>query len=204
MAEHYKNLSLENIIEEIDGVVHTEEWRLIKGYEGLYEISSFGRCRSMPKTWESKKGLIVKRKLQIKKGRISHRYIRLTLSKNSKMKSFQAHRLVAAAFIPNIELKPHVNHLLGDRSDNRYFMLEWATRSEDELHSYRVLGKTPSDNWKKNFIGQTSKKIICLETGVNYKSIAEAAQKMKLSRRSINKVCLGSRNHTGGYSFKYI
>lgn len=201
---HWKNLSLENIVEDIDGVVYTEEWRDIVDYEGLYQISSFGRCKALPKQWKGSNNNLIKKKSKILKARLEQGYIRFFLYKNSLMKPFQAHRLVAFSFIKNKQNKPHVNHLFGNKTDNRYMKLDWATRSEDELHSYRVLGKKPSNNWITNFRHQNSRPIVCLNTGEKYSSIAEAALKMNLNRRCINRVCKGSRTHTKNFNFKYL
>lgn len=206
MTEHYLNFSLENIVEEIDGVVYTEEWRTIVNYEGLYEVSNFGRIKSSAKSWASgihyASGI---RNEKIVKQAVSFGYLRIHLSKKCKIQAFQVHRLVAAAFIENTHNKPQVNHLLGNKKDNRATKLEWATRSEDELHSYRVLGKTPSTTWKVNFDKtRRERKVVCLNNGESFKSIAEAANKIGLNRRYLNKVCSGQRKQIKGFIFKYI
>ncbi len=63
------------------------------------------------------------------------------------------HRLVAKAFLPNPENKPEVNHKFGKKSDNRAESLEWATRSENMTHRFRVLypgsRKGENCNWSK-------------------------------------------------------
>lgn len=62
-------------------------------------------------------------------------YCIVNLYKNGKNKGFLVHRLVAKAFIPNPELKPEVNHLDEDKSNNCSWNLEWTTSSENQLHS---------------------------------------------------------------------
>ena len=202
MTEHYKNHSLENIVEEIDGVVYVEEWRSISGYEGLYEVSNFGRIKSLAKSWVGGNTNIIKRKEKIIKTHVEQEYVRVSLCKKGKYKGFQVHRLVGFAFINNPENKPHINHLFGIKTDNRWLKIEWSTRSENELHSYRVLGKKPSNTWVKNF--DRSRKVLCLNNNQVYGSIMEAANKLELHRRCINRVCSGERKHHKGFNFKYL
>lgn len=69
------------------------------------------------------------------------KYHRITLSQNNIQKRFQTHRLVAEYFIPNPDNKPCVNHIDGNGMNNNVSNLEWCTYSENERHSYDVLGK---------------------------------------------------------------
>ena len=70
------------------------------------------------------------------------------LCKNNVKKSWAVHRLVAEAFLKRGKDKTEVNHKNGIRSDNKAENLEWVTRSENEKHAYRVLGKTPNKPWE--------------------------------------------------------
>ncbi len=76
-----------------------EEWKDIVGYEGLYQISSIGRIKSLKRYKVGKERL---KKLSI--GRDGYEYIMLW--KENKVKRFSVHRLVASAFIENAEHKP--------------------------------------------------------------------------------------------------
>jgi len=68
-------------------------------------------------------------------------YYRVEFSKAGKQKKLFVHRLVATAFIPNKESLPQVNHLNGDKLDNRIENLEWCTASQNHKHSFKYLGR---------------------------------------------------------------
>ncbi len=118
-----------------------ENWKAIAGFEGEYEVSDMGRVRGLDRMigarWTGN--------LRRWKGRIlsptiySTGYPMVNLRNNRK--ALSVHRLVAKAFIPNPENKPQVNHLNGIKTDSRAVNLEWCTASENEKHSYAVLGK---------------------------------------------------------------
>lgn len=110
--------------------MHTENYKDIPGFSGEYQVSDKGRVVSL------KYGRYRELKPDLAKG-----YLRVTLSKQNIQSRFQVHRLVAQAFIPNSRNKPHVNHLNGDKTDNRKENLQWCTPSENEIHSYKDLGK---------------------------------------------------------------
>ena len=112
------------------------------GYEGLYIVSNMGNVMGVPKSTQSGH-LISQRENPKGKG-----YMSVCLCKDSIRKNYSVHRLVAKAFIPNYSRKPEVNHINGDRADNRVENLEWVTRSENEIHAYKTLGREPNKPWK--------------------------------------------------------
>lgn len=71
-------------------------------------------------------------------------YHRVELTRDRKQQRFLVHRLVAAAYIPNEDSLPQVNHLNGDKLDNRVENLEWCTASQNRKHSFRCLGQQPT------------------------------------------------------------
>lgn len=97
-----------------------EDWKDVKGYEGLYQISNYGRVRNakgkLIKTWLKKRYL----------------YEDVILCKNGKRKHHLVHRLVAENFINNPENKEQVNHKNGIRFFNHVNNLEWCTGLENQ------------------------------------------------------------------------
>lgn len=114
-----------------------EVWKDIVGYEGLYKVSSFGNIMATykPKNQHQMNRIL---KFNVIKG-----YHHVQLHNKNSVKSVRVHRMVAMAFLTNPENKPAVNHLNGIKSDNKIVNLQWCTHSENEKHSYSVLGKTP-------------------------------------------------------------
>lgn len=120
-----------------------EEWKPIKNYENEYEISNFGRVRSFDRYIRSansktglqfKKGQILKQKLNKANG-----YKMITLWKNNKQRGYNIHRLVAEHFLPMENGKNTVNHINGDKTDNRVDNLEWVSYGDNLSHSYKHL-----------------------------------------------------------------
>ena len=113
-----------------------EEWKDIKGYEGLYQISNNGNVRSLDKyVNHSRKGK------RLIKGKIMSAtdngkgYKIVGLKKEGKRRNHYIHRLVADAFIPNPDKKNCVNHIDYNRSNNNANNLEWCTTKENIHHS---------------------------------------------------------------------
>lgn len=154
-----------------------ECWKDIKGYEGLYQVSTLGRVKNY------KTNRVLKPSIN-KDG-----YLFIILYKHKKQKNVLVHRLVAQAFISNLENKPQVNHLDEDKQHNMVEKLEWATPKENINHGSRTQ--------------RTLKPIICIETGIEYNSVTECANQMGLGCGHISSVLTDNLNHTGGYTFKY-
>ena len=113
-----------------------EEIKLIRGYEGLYSITSFGRVWIHIRYARSKKNLI--RKCGGKFSKLSedkYGYLVCGLTKDCKHKTFKIHRLVAQEFISNLLNLPEVNHKDGNKQNNHVDNLEWCTRQGNVNHS---------------------------------------------------------------------
>lgn len=106
--------------------LQNEEWRPVKGYEGLYEVSNLGRVRSLN---YQNKGICRIMRLTAGWGR----YIKAALKgRDGKKRYFRVHRLVAIAFLPTPPPeKNQVNHRNGVKQDNRLENLEFVSAQEN-------------------------------------------------------------------------
>ena len=103
-----------------------EIWKDIEGFQG-YKISSFGRVKSYHNNKEI-----------IRKPNIVCGYQHVMLNKNGKKFNFYIHRLVAEVFVININNKPQVNHIDGNKLNNNYSNLEWCTQKENCQHAWKT------------------------------------------------------------------
>ena len=102
------------------------QWKQIQGYEGLYEVSDTGMVRSR----KSDHYRLIKQKYNRFTG-----YYAVDLRKDGECKTYSIHRLVAAAFIPNPDALPYVNHKDEDKTNNSVENLEWCTSQYNNLYS---------------------------------------------------------------------
>lgn len=110
-----------------------EEWKDIKDYEGIYQVSNLGRVRSLDRldsAGHKRSGAI----LSISTN--SCGYSVTSLSKEGRRKQFRVHRLVAQSFLTEEKSKNEVNHKDGDKSNNKVENLEWCDRLENMRHAY--------------------------------------------------------------------
>lgn len=124
-------------------IMQNEIWKEISGYEGYFEVSNLGNFRSKDRVIKYKSnGTRLYPGKFLKTETIVEGYQRIVLMKEAIKKRYMCHRLVAQEFVPNPDNKPYVNHINGNKADNRAENLEWVTQSENELHSHSVLGNT--------------------------------------------------------------
>ncbi len=105
----------------------------IEGYEGLYEIHLIGP-NGQPAVWS------VRRKRWIKTFLNKEGYLRVTLWKNWKGKTHFIHRLTAVHFINNPDELPCVDHIDGDKTNNRIQNLRWVTHSDNNHNRKNAKG----------------------------------------------------------------
>lgn len=132
-----------------------EIWKDIKGYEGHYEVSSYGNVRAKYREFVGKDGKVKKyhpRDLKPDTSVLKRGYKRVTLSKDYITERFQVHRLVAEAFIPNPENKPFINHIDNNGLNNHIENLEWCTHSENMIHA-QVQGRLFNSQSKGGKLG---------------------------------------------------
>ena len=161
----------------------TEIWKDIEGYNGIYQISNLGRVKSLGNT-KNKKDKIIK-PVKNNKG-----YLRVSLHKSNTLTRMYVHRLVAIAFIPNINNYPQINHIDENKSNNCVDNLEWCTAKYN--CNYGTKNKT------------TSKKVVCVETGKIYNSTREIERKLCISHTCISDCCNGKQKTAGGYHWEYM
>lgn len=175
-----------------------EEWRDIKGYEGLYQVSNLGRVRSLDRIIKFKsssrfhKGQII----SIKNSKTG--YCLVNLHRNSKQKMFLIHRLVAQAFIDNPEDLPCVNHKDENKLNNQVDNLEWCTYQYNTSYGTTI----------KRIAEKLSIPILQYDLYGNfireYNSITDATKCLSLNSRTniwnaLNGICKSS----GGFIWKY-
>lgn len=165
-----------------------EIWKIIEEFNN-YEVSNYGRVRRKKCVIIYSNGAVTNYKEKIVKQQLNKGiYLRVTFSQNNIQKRFQVHRLVAKYFIENPENKPCVNHIDGNGMNNNVSNLEWCTYSENERHSYNVLGKV---NANRKLTESQIKDILqnCFKSnGLNKSNVSLFANKYSVSVNTISNV----------------
>ena len=172
-----------------------EIWKDIVGYENLYQVSNFGRVRSLNRTVWNHNGYAPKKGVVLVSRANATGHHTVNLSKNCKSKMFFVHRLVAFAFIPNPDNLPIINHKDENPSNNSVENLEWCT------HKYNMnYGNRP-------FIGR-AKCIKQVDENGNivgrFRSVSEASRTTGISRGNISSVLNGGKYRHNAGNYKWV
>lgn len=168
-----------------------EIWKPILNYEGLYEVSNWGRVKSIR---------FGKERI-LKPGTNKYGYSIVILCKNGKVKSFSVHRLVAEAFIPNTHNYPCVNHKDECKTNNNVNNLEWCTYTYNNNYGTkieRISKNRDTSKYFKPILQYTLDGVFVRE----WKSIAEAGRN-GFNQGHITDCCRGVRKTHKGFIFKY-
>ena len=173
----------------------TEIWRDIPETAGKLQVSSDGRVRSCLRgEWR------ILRTQADSKG-----YLRLTYTYKREKRREKIHRLVALMFVPSDPGCPHVNHLNGDKTDNRACNLEWCTNKENVHHAIKngmwesVMDGAKAENERR------MKPVLAIEISTGkkqeYKSVSDAQRACRT--KHVCAVISGERKKANGYMFRY-
>lgn len=186
-------------------ILSLEEWRPVKGYEGLYFVSNTGRIRSNYKGG---------RTLKIQTQHTGYKTVELF--NNRIGKTLCVHRIVAEAFIPNPDNKPQVNHKDETRFNNHVSNLEWVTAKENQNYGTCKKRRAAKINYatqmRKDIARKNSQKsrkpVVQYDKDGNvvrsFVSGSEASRATNVQPTKISACALGKRKSAGGYIWKFV
>lgn len=130
--------------------IEGEVWKFINGFNNKYQVSNFGRIKITAYSYIRSKNRLSERFEELM---VTHKlrngYIGVRLALNCKRFNLLVHRLVCEAFIENINHKPMVNHIDGNKTNNKVSNLEWCTAVENAQHALKTgLRKLKKDKIK--------------------------------------------------------
>ena len=158
-----------------------EEWRDIKGYEGLYQVSNLGRVKSLSRIDNLGRK---KKETILSPGKDKNGYFQIQLYKEKTIKMRKIHRLVAETFIPNPDNLPQVNHKDENKQKNHIGNLEWCDNTYNQNYGTSKIRR--------------GKPVICVTTGLMFNTLSEAAEYYGINNKNdIGQVCRKKRSYCG-------
>lgn len=188
---------------EIKGKVHCffeqEEWRDIKGFEGLYQVSNMGRVKSQSRKVRANTcGIRLLPEKILRDCKSNSGYKLVVLCKEGKHFNKMVHRLVAESFLPNPQNFAEVNHKDEDKLNNSLDNLEWCDRTYNANYGTGV-SRCSKKKCKPVSMVDVGGRVVC-----QFGSALEAERETGVCRKKISSVCLGKRKKAGGYLWRFV
>lgn len=130
-------------------------WKYVEGWEGRYEVSDCGEVRSW---YYGKRHLETPRIMKLKINKYG--YLEVSLKHGTTIQSKTIHRLVAKAFIPNPNSLPQINHVDGNKLNNRFDNLQWCTSQTNMRHAFEnglISKQRLSEGQKKRYANESER-----------------------------------------------
>lgn len=187
-----------------------EIWKDIKGLEGLYKVSDYGRVKSLKRVVKfGKQQRTIEEKIRKPHViRTKQNYTQLCVS--LKGKEFIVSRLVAEAFIPNPENKPCIDHINTDPTDNRVGNLRWVTHKENSNNPITLSNMSNARKGKPGLKGDKnkySKKVLQFDLKGNFikewDCLHQIEETIGLSHTQVSRCCNGKYKTSGGFVWKF-
>lgn len=186
--------------------MNKEEWRPIKGYIGIYEVSNLGRVRSLDHYVVDSigreklyRGAPVKAYFNAKVG-----YMYIDLHKNGSRKHMRLHRVVAGAFISNPNNYSEINHIDENTKNNTVGNLEWCSREYNCNYGNRNKHQIETNDRKNPRLRRQPVIATNISTGetIRFSSQMDASRELGLPQGNIGKCCRNEISETCGWNFE--
>lgn len=196
------------------------EWRPVVGYEDYLEVSDEGYIRRIPRwvnhRWGSQ--ILLKPKILARyKNNTGYYFTKTEICR--KTVHICIHKAVAEAFIPNVQNKPQIDHIDGDKSNNRVTNLRWVTNRENfdysvemglRENSFKALENNRNNplriqKMKEANISKGTPNYCYTEDNIlvaEYRSYGEAARAVGTSPSHVRDCCVGRRKRCKGFVFR--
>ena len=184
-----------------------EIWKDVIGYEGLYQVSNYGNVMALKKDAEYQSKIIQGRPQRVLRQHMNMwGYMKVWLYKDGKRKEHAVHRLVASAFISNLDNKPCVNHIDNNKSNNHLENLEWCTYQENSDWS-KVQGRRKiTEEWRNKIISTRETKAVIgtdKDGKEYYFDKVRGVTEMGFDLKAVIDCCKGRRTSTKGFTWRY-